>query len=167
MKRYFVNCKTLEEVKHLFKELAKKLHPDCGGDAEEFKAMKAEYEKAFERCKNTHQKDDGTFYQKETNESASMYADIIDKIITFKGVLIEIIGSWIWVSGNTKPYKDQLKEIGFKWSKSKSAWYYTGQTVFVKRKGGYSMNSIRNMWGSTVVDAENREAVYKQIATTG
>lgn len=40
---YFDKCETLEECKALYKELAKKMHPDMGGDADEFKAMFDEY----------------------------------------------------------------------------------------------------------------------------
>lgn len=40
---YFDECETIEECKALYKELAKKMHPDMGGDAGEFQAMFDEY----------------------------------------------------------------------------------------------------------------------------
>lgn len=164
MMKYFKNCKTLEEVKKTYKEWAKKLHPDCGGDPEEFKAMLAEYEIAFERCKNCHQKEDGSYYQKETKETSRAYADIIDAIIRFEGVGIEIIGTWIWVSGRTMPYKDDLKALGFWWSKAKKAWYYTGDKEgWVKTKGHYSMNGLRNKWGSEVITPDETAPKHMQI----
>lgn len=45
--KYFINCTTLEEVKATFHDLAKRMHPDNGGNAEEFKAMFAEYKADF------------------------------------------------------------------------------------------------------------------------
>ena len=60
--KYFSNCATSEQVKIRFKELAKKLHPDCGGDAQEFKAMMQEYKIAFDRYKNIHESADGSTY---------------------------------------------------------------------------------------------------------
>lgn len=38
---------TMKDVKKAFKKLAKKFHPDAGGDPEEFKAVYAAYEKAM------------------------------------------------------------------------------------------------------------------------
>lgn len=42
--KYFGMVNTAEEAKSLFRELAKKLHPDKGGSEAEFKAMVDEYE---------------------------------------------------------------------------------------------------------------------------
>ena len=35
----------------------------------------------------------------------------------------ETRGSCTWISGNTRPIKEELKAAGFKWSKKNSAWY--------------------------------------------
>lgn len=40
----FLNCKTPEEVKALYKRLSKIYHPDKGGRAEDFKQLKKDYE---------------------------------------------------------------------------------------------------------------------------
>ncbi len=42
---YFYDCKTQQEAKSKYKELAKKLHPDKGGSAQDFKDMQAEYDR--------------------------------------------------------------------------------------------------------------------------
>lgn len=44
---YFKDCNTIEEVKSMFKQLAKKLHPDCGGDSDSFVEMKRQYDVAL------------------------------------------------------------------------------------------------------------------------
>lgn len=52
--KYFNNITTPEELKKQFRTLATKLHPDRGGNAEEFKTMMAEYmaiSKDFDRAK--------------------------------------------------------------------------------------------------------------------
>lgn len=156
IKNYFKNCKTAEDVKQLFKELAKKLHPDCGGDAEAFKAMMQDYTATFERLKHIHTAATGETYEKETDETPEQFAEIIEKIIGMDGVKIEIIGSWIWLTGSTMVYKEQIKSAGFWWSKSKKAWYYNGDTKHRRRKGHYSMDKLREKWGFTEIDPDPR-----------
>ena len=54
MKKYFSNITTAEEIKKQFRAYCVSMHPDKGGDPEEFKAMMAEYNgiiKNFERAK--------------------------------------------------------------------------------------------------------------------
>lgn len=155
---YFRNCRTIEDVKRTYRDLAKKLHPDCGGNAEEFKKMSAEYQTAFNRYKNIHESkkedsktDQQETYTKETTETPEQFAEIINAIIGLAGLKIEIIGSWVWVSGNTFIHKDALKAAGFTWSKSKKAWYHAGEKLQGKRRGRYSMNGLRMKWGTQEV----------------
>ena len=98
--KYFNECKTCEDVKKALR------------NGEEFKRMMNEYEIAFERLKNIHTNSEGETFQKETTETSKEFSDIINKVIFFEGVTIEIIGSWVWLSGGTFPYKDQIKELG-------------------------------------------------------
>lgn len=158
--KYFESCRTAEEVKATFYKLAKELHPDNGGDAESFKAMMAEYKIVFDRLKNTHTTKEGTTYQKTgeqaTTETPEQFADIINKVIFFDGVKVEIIGSWVWLTGKTLEYKDEIKAAGFFWSRSKKAWYYNGDTKRTHRRGHYSMDGLRDHWGAETVRKEQR-----------
>lgn len=133
---------------------------DNGGDAEEFKRMQQEYQKAFDRLKNVHKTQNGETYEKQTTETAAEFMDIIEKIIHFDGVKVEIIGSWIWLTGNTMAYKEEIKEAGFWWSKSKKSWYYNGETEKKhKIRGHYNMNQLREKWGSVEVEKEERQRI--------
>ena len=157
MNKYFANCTTIEDVKSTFKVLAKQLHPDCGGSSEEFKSMMGEYQTTFESLKNVHSDSEGRTYDtKETSETPEQFANIINKIIFFDGVVIEVIGSWLWLSGNTYPYKDQIKAAGFHYSKSKKAWYYNGKTEKTYSRGRYTMTKLREKWGSETVKTEKQ-----------
>lgn len=154
--RFFNSCTTLEEVKATFHRLAKELHPDNGGSAEEFKAMMAEYKEAFNRCKNIHKNHEGQTYTKETDETPEQFADLIRTLTRFNGCLVELIGSWIWVTGNTKEYKEELKKLNFKWSSKKAAWYFH-EGEYHKRNGKvYNMEDLRDMWSHKAYQNEQK-----------
>ena len=155
--KYFTECKTAEELKKAYRKAAARLHPDNGGSEEEFKAMQAEYMKAFDRLKNIHTNAAGETYEKETSENAADYMEIINKVIHLEGVNIEIIGSWIWLSGYTMEYKEEIKAAGFWWSKNKKAWYYNGDGKKSRRRGRYSMDQLREKWGTEEVKKTRQE----------
>ena len=158
--KYFKECKTAEECKKAYKTFAKKLHPDNGGDVTKFQAMQQEFSAVWEKLKNIHINSEGETYTKETNETAGEFMDIIEKLIQMSGCNVEVCGSWIWVSGNTKFYKEQLKELGFRFSRSKSAWYL-GQTAAYHKKyrSKYTMDDIRGMYGSTEYETKPYSAL--------
>lgn len=155
--RYFTNCKTIEDVKETYRKLAKKLHPDCGGDAEEFKKMTQEYTIIFNRLKNVHRTGEKKTEQAEqkteqhTDYSAEEFADIINKVIFMDGVEVEIVGYWIWLGGNTYAYKDQIKEAGFFWSSKHKKWYYNGGTKKCKKHSKLTFEQVKDIHGSKTV----------------
>ena len=154
---YFTNCKTAEELKKAYRTWAKKLHPDLGGNAEEFKQMQNEYEKLWERLKNVHQNAQGETYTKETDETPQEFIHIINVLITLVGVEVEICGKWIWVSGNTKAHKETLKQLKFKWAHKKQAWYYHAEPYKKKSHVDYTLDEIRDMFGSQKYDKQQEE----------
>ena len=64
------------------------------------------------------------------------------------GVNVEVCGSWIWATGNTKAYKSALKELGFKWASRKSAWYFHVGPYRKRSKSELSLDEIRRRFGS-------------------
>lgn len=54
MAKYFKNVKSFEDLKNQFKALARKNHPDAGGDAEIMKAINTEYDALFPIWKDRH-----------------------------------------------------------------------------------------------------------------
>lgn len=48
--KYFLNINSLEELKKQFREYCQTMHPDKGGNAEDFKSMLKEYEQAAKNC---------------------------------------------------------------------------------------------------------------------
>ena len=114
--------------------------------------MMEEYQIAYNRYKNIHTAADGTTYEKQTEETAKEYSDIINAIIHMDGIIIEIVGSWVWLEGNTFPYREEIKAAGFWYSKSKKAWYHTGEKEHNKRKGHYTMQQIKEKYGCDTVE---------------
>jgi hypothetical protein len=84
--------------------------------------------------------------------------EIIEKLMHMEGIEAELCGSWIWCRGNTYEYKDQLKAMGFKWSKSKSSWHWhheeTGSRWY---RGKASMDQIRAKYGSQIYNSNYQE----------
>ena len=126
MNRYFNECHTAEELKKAYHRAAIRLHPDNGGSEAEFKEMQAEFTRLFDRLKNIHTTKDGKQYEKTgeyaTNETAEQFMEIINTLLTFPGLNVELCGSWVWVSGDTIQYKEELKGLGCRWSANKKMW---------------------------------------------
>jgi curved DNA-binding protein CbpA len=153
--KYFIPMpETLEQLKKTYRKLAQKFHPDAGGSDEAMKAINAEYTVLFEKLKYVHTNTDGETYHKDTNETSEQIIDIINKLIHMDGVTIEIIGSFVWVSDNTKPYKDILKEMNFRWSANKSSWYLAPTDYKKRNRKNYSLDDIRGMYGSREIETK-------------
>lgn len=111
----FKGVEGINEAKKIYKRLAKKLHPDMvGGNEEEFKALNAIYNDLIEHK---------IYFSNDIKIDIEL-EKIISLILHFENITIELIGSWIWVSGDTKEIKEKLKELGFKWASRKKQWYY-------------------------------------------
>ena len=156
--KWFTNPQTLEELKKQYKRLAMKHHPDIGGNVTDMQEINAEYDKLFEILKYTHQAADGKTYtaEKETTETAEEFKKIINRIINLQNITIEICGTWIWITGDTYEHRNVLKELKFRFSKSKSAWYYNNDGYRKNHSKIYSLDEIRGLYGSeTVVNKSN------------
>lgn len=147
----FDNCTTLEELKKEYRKAAKAAHPDCGGSVDAMAAVNAAYEQAADRITRNSGKD--AHEQQKERAASKAFMEALLKVISLEGLIIEICGCWIWVSGNTYPHKETLKAAAFQYSGNKKAWYW-GETASHKRKGHYSMAEIRSRYGSEVMQAD-------------
>lgn len=82
--------------------------------------------------------------------------DMLNKIIGFNGVTIEIIGNWIWCF-DSFGFRKELKELGFKYAPAKKAWYWHSEAFRKKSNRSLSMDDIRNYYGSTEVKTEEKK----------
>ncbi len=157
MKYLDESIRTLEELKKAYHRLCLKLHPDVGGSDAEMKSLNAEYEELFERVKNIHVNKDGETYERETDETPQEFQWLIAELLKLDGVEIEIIGCFVWVSGDTKPHKERLKELGFKWHRKKCCWYKSPDGYRRWGKGEYTMDEIRGMYASVRIRKEQQQ----------
>lgn len=161
------NIRTLEELKKAYHRLCLKLHPDVGGSNDEMKILNAEYEQLFERVKNIHVNKDGKTYEKETQETPEKFQWLIAELLKLDGIEIEIIVCFVWITGNTKPHKERLKALGFRWHSKKRCWYKSPDGYRRWGKGEYTMDEIRGMYASMKIhkDQQQREK-DKHLALT-
>lgn len=153
--KWFGNPTTLEELKKQYKKLALEHHPDRGGNTKDMQEINSEYDSLFARLKNIRQTAEGkTYTTNQTTENADDFKDIISKLVTFTEATIEICGSWIWVTGCTLPYREELKSMHFRWSKSKVAWYYHKKEYCKTSKRGFTLDEIRDLYGSKPLRTE-------------
>lgn len=153
MTKYFVSCRTLDELKKVYKHLAQKHHPDVGGDTRTMQEINAEYEARFEvlkRSQNEQAAEDTTGKARATTESAGDFIAIIDHLLKLDGLEIELCGRWLWIGGDTKKHKEALKACGCRWSSSKKLWnWHFAEDGDKWHRGSKSMSQIRNKYGST------------------
>ena len=157
--KYFKYCSTIDEVKALYKKLAKENHPDMGGDTATMQAINTEYAFACAKiARGAGLSDEDTDTEIKLSEE---YRQVIEKIIHLPGIIIEVVGNWIWVTGNTRPVKDVLKETGFYFAAKKVAWYYRNE-AFKTRGNGAPLEEIRRKYGSETINSKNKRETIEQ-----
>lgn len=156
---YFKNIKTIEELKIQYKKLAMQYHPDRPtGDLEIMKIVNNEYDYLLKNLKETANEKYNEY------QYAEAFKDIIDQLIKCDGLIIEICGSWLWITGNTKPNKKILSDNGFTWRSKKGAWSLGDKSKI--HHSELSMDRIRDLYGSKVIKSDpDKKPPTKPILT--
>ncbi|WP_298754829.1 J domain-containing protein [uncultured Arcobacter sp.] len=137
----------INEAKKIYKNLAKKLHPDVGGSTELFKILNEVYNYILENGVNFS----------EDSEFDLELEKVISQILHYENIIIEVVGSWIWLQGNTRAIKEVLKDLGFKWASKKKMWYY-GEMKGRNPKQK-SMDDIKAKYGCQIVQGKYNKRV--------
>ena len=145
----FKGVEGINEAKRIYKQLAKKLHPDVGGSDELFKMLNSIYTNILEN---------GIYFSNEFKFDLEI-EKIISQILHYENILIEVVGSWVWVSGDTREIKEKLKELNFKWASKKKLWFYGEMKG--RNPNEKSMEDIKSKYGcETVRTRENGKITY-------
>ncbi len=149
---------TPEAVKCAYRQACKKYHPDRNPAGEEMmKAVNAAYAvlKDFTGQANTESTED---YGNGLNEAIGFALDLA-------GVVVEVCGAWVWLSGETKQHREALNNSkkhlpdgnGFRWAPKKKMWYYRPADWTSRGRGAWSMDDIRAEHGSTTVKNQKKK----------
>lgn len=154
--KWFSGINTLADLRGRYKQLLIKYHPDNnpGMDTtQDMQEINAEYDALLKQFAANQSSCSNFSTEKEMelkrvlNEAVKIKADI----------LIELVGTWIWVSGNTYSVKGRLKELGFKWASKKQMWYW-GESEH-RCAAPLEMEDIRAKYGSTVYHRHTDAAI--------
>ena len=142
---YFRDCKSVQEIKKLYRQLALANHPDKGGSVAVMQTINAQYTLALKKFDGSTQ-DDYTYHYNEQTESAIM--EKISEIIFKKlDVEISLIGNWIWITGETKQYRQELKKLDCKWHSKRLCWYWHNQTKRYRSSSKVSLDELAEKYG--------------------
>ncbi len=143
---YFKDCKTLDEVKTLYRSLALKHHPDRGGSTETMQNINSEY--AFACAKILKGENISSVETEEEILKAEKYREALEAVIALDGLIIELVGAWIWITGNTYPHRTILRAAGYMFAHKKVAWYFRTDEFKTHNRHQLSLEQIKAKYGS-------------------
>jgi curved DNA-binding protein CbpA len=162
---FFTTCLDEQQIKDEYRRLCRLHHPDlhtAGCSPEQTAAatrkmqeINAAYSIAMDQAVR-RAKPNFTESQYDASATvAELIRQAIEAIIRFDNISIEICGAWVWVSGDTRPIKEALKDAGYKWAPRKDGqpWYFAG-VPSMNRRRKYSLDEIRNRYGSERVEKD-------------
>lgn len=139
-------------IKIAYRQACSKYHPDRNpAGLEMMKLINAAYS-SLSDVLNGAQFDKSV--SKEYKEGLENYGQDINAAlmaIINLGLQIEVCGSWVWVSGDTKPHKETLKVAGFKWAPKKRMWHFRPADYKSFNRGKWDMDKIRSKHGSNII----------------
>jgi hypothetical protein len=165
--KYFNNCKTLDEIHTLYRQLAMQHHPDHGVDTSTMQEINIQYADALTRAQLGNERSRQAAAHTAGKKTYADFHDLDDvfQVLTRKimfildlssNLQVELTGAWLWIHGDTRPVKEELKAEGFRWAPDKKLWFYAGVPTFNRQRR--SMDEIRGMYGSHIFYNKPEEA---------
>lgn len=141
---------TADDIKLAYRKACAKYHPDRNPAGLETMQM---VNLAYEALQG---------FEGDTNNTSATQADYgqavndaLNSIIDL-GLTIEICGTWVWISGDTKPHVEAFKTAGFKWAPNKKMWYFRPAEHRSFNRKPWGMDAIRSTYGSTNIQGREK-----------
>lgn len=153
---------TAQDVKKAYRQAALKFHPDRNPvGAEMMKAVNAAFDFLMDNIDRINEA------QSSEDNARYNFGDELESVLNalqgMAGVVFEVAGNWIWISGETKTHKDAIKALGCKWASKKQMWFYRPEEYKASRnRKEHSIDEIREMYGTT---GQRSAAGFKRVAT--
>ena len=141
----FDNCKTLADLLKTLKSVAV-MFPVPGGAYQILVQSKNDFLAALQDPKFGFDQ-----LPEWVQQDYFDFPEILDQLVRLKELDLEMIGSWLWVSGYTWKYKDQLKELGLQFAPDKKLWYWRPADERSGNSHPMPIDLIRDLHGSDTV----------------
>lgn len=134
---------TTETIKAAYHTAAFQFHPDVNPAGEEMmKVINEAYASLG----------DFAGYVEEQSSATQAYPAALNEAIIFAvnldNISLEVCGAWLWVTGNTYPYRAEFKAHGFYFAGAKKAWYYRPPEWKSSNRHQMTLDEIRERHGS-------------------
>lgn len=162
---FFAGYRSIETVKKEYKRLAMQFHPDRGGDTATMQEINRQYQAKLKDLDGVVSKDDQgedhTYYYNEQREQALIdkISEVLSADIISDSVEFFLIGSWLWVVGETKPVKDRLGKDGmkFSWHSKRTAWYWHCNEGYTRYNEKSDLSGLAEKYGATRLGRSGKE----------
>ena len=151
-KRYFEGLRTLAEIKAEYKRLVKVNHPDVGGDTATMQEINGQYAAAVEWIAKYGE---GREQADAAKEVPAEYMAAVAAAVNLPGVVLELIGTWLWASGNTFPAKEALKAAGYVWIGKRRMWAWKPAGAAPSGHSRKGIDWIKAKYGCSRLDASS------------
>ena len=155
--KYFNNINSLAELKARYKKLALLLHPDRGGSTAEFQAMQSEYDNFV----LTDPKEQATH-----TKYGPIFSKLIEDLVTIPNIIVDVVGCWVWISGDTREVKEQIKQAGgehftAKWNRTRKIWQIkpSGFRHMKRSSKQYTKDDLQAFYGGEQVAKKEKKQV--------
>jgi hypothetical protein len=105
-----------------------------------------------------------TYIQELSPDEVTQLHQTLDTVMERLGesLNIELVGRWIWISGETKERAEELKELGFRFASNKKAWHWElERDRHLRSRRRLTLDNLREEKGSQKIKKASGKALKK------